>query len=214
MLRNQIDLCLFPPLWLATSVTFLSLTILICKAGITITDHFLWIWLIVSTQQLFPRWLSGKEPSCQCRRCRFDPGSGRSPGEENDNPLQYSCLENLMDRGACWAQSMGLQESDIHDLATKPPPPPATHKLWMQKGTSAQRVLSQEPCTCCAFFQDVSPLSLRAPMSSHLRQQLLFFFLQSTGHSPIVGFLCLLSVSSTWCRVLSSVLTCGWILST
>ena len=28
------------------------------------------------------------------------PGSGRSPGEENDNPLQYSCLGNLMDRGA------------------------------------------------------------------------------------------------------------------
>ena len=28
------------------------------------------------------------------------PGSGRSPGEENDNPLQYSCLENPRDRGA------------------------------------------------------------------------------------------------------------------
>ena len=30
-------------------------------------------------------------------------GSGRSPGEENGNPLQYSCLENLMDRRAWWA---------------------------------------------------------------------------------------------------------------
>ena len=30
------------------------------------------------------------------------PGSGRSPGEGNGNPLQYSCLRNLMDRGACW----------------------------------------------------------------------------------------------------------------
>ena len=30
------------------------------------------------------------------------PGSGRSPGEKNDNPLQYSCLENFMDRGAWW----------------------------------------------------------------------------------------------------------------
>ena len=29
------------------------------------------------------------------------PGWGRSPGEGNDNPLQYSCLENPMDRGAC-----------------------------------------------------------------------------------------------------------------
>ena len=31
------------------------------------------------------------------------PGSGRFPGEGNGNPLQYSCLENSTDRGACWA---------------------------------------------------------------------------------------------------------------
>jgi len=31
------------------------------------------------------------------------PGSGRSPGEGNGNPLRYSCLENSMDRGAWWA---------------------------------------------------------------------------------------------------------------
>ena len=31
------------------------------------------------------------------------PGSGKSPGERNDNPLQYSCLGNPMDRGAWWA---------------------------------------------------------------------------------------------------------------
>ena len=31
------------------------------------------------------------------------PGLGRSPGEGHDNPLQYSCLENPMDRGAWWA---------------------------------------------------------------------------------------------------------------
>ena len=31
------------------------------------------------------------------------PGSGRSPGEENGNPLQYSCLENSMDKGTWWA---------------------------------------------------------------------------------------------------------------
>ena len=36
------------------------------------------------------------------------PGLGRSPGEGNGNLLQYSCLENSMDRGA-WPQSMGLQ---------------------------------------------------------------------------------------------------------
>ena len=36
------------------------------------------------------------------------PRWGRSPGEGNGNPLQYSCLENAMDRGAWWAQSMLL----------------------------------------------------------------------------------------------------------
>ena len=37
------------------------------------------------------------------------PGSGRSPGEEHGNPLQYSCLENPMDRGAWWLQSVESQ---------------------------------------------------------------------------------------------------------
>ena len=40
------------------------------------------------------------------------PGSGRFPGEGNGNPLQYSCLENLMDRGQRSLASMGPQELD------------------------------------------------------------------------------------------------------
>ena len=40
------------------------------------------------------------------------PGSGRSPGEGRGNPLQYSCLVNPMDRGACWATVHGLAELD------------------------------------------------------------------------------------------------------
>ena len=39
-------------------------------------------------------------------------GSGRSPGEGNGNPLQYSCLENFMDRGAWWVIVHGVTESD------------------------------------------------------------------------------------------------------
>ena len=45
------------------------------------------------------KWLSNKESICQCRRHRFDPWVGRSPGEGNGNSLWYSCLKNLMDRG-------------------------------------------------------------------------------------------------------------------
>ena len=40
------------------------------------------------------------------------PGWGRSPGEENGNPLQYSCLENPMDRGAWWVTVHGVTEWD------------------------------------------------------------------------------------------------------
>ena len=39
------------------------------------------------------------------------PGSGRSPGEGNGNPLQYSCLENPMDRGAWWVAIHGISKS-------------------------------------------------------------------------------------------------------
>ena len=39
------------------------------------------------------------------------PGSGRSPGEGNGHPLQYSCLENPMDRGAWWAAVHGVAKS-------------------------------------------------------------------------------------------------------
>ena len=39
------------------------------------------------------------------------PGLGRSPGEEPGNPLQYSCLENPMDRGAWWAAVHGVTKS-------------------------------------------------------------------------------------------------------
>ena len=53
---------------------------------------------------------------------------GRSPGGGNDNPLQYSCLENLMDRGTWQATVHGVARVG-HDLATEPPPPPEI-EIW------------------------------------------------------------------------------------
>ena len=41
------------------------------------------------------------------------PGSGRVPGRGNGKPLQFSCLENPMDRGAWWATAHGVTESDM-----------------------------------------------------------------------------------------------------
>ena len=50
-----------------------------------------------------------KECACNVGGPDSIPGSERSPGEGNGSPLQYSCLENSMDRGVWWATSMGLQ---------------------------------------------------------------------------------------------------------
>ena len=47
------------------------------------------------------------------------PGSGRSPEEENVNPLQYSCLENAMDRGVWRVAVHGITKRVRRDLATK-----------------------------------------------------------------------------------------------
>ena len=62
---------------------------------------------------LFPRWHSGKESACQCRRCkrcRFNPYTEEDPtGGGNGSPLQYSCLENPMDSVAWWATVHGSQ---------------------------------------------------------------------------------------------------------
>ena len=53
-----------------------------------------------------PWWVSGKESTCNAEvhgDAGSISGSGTSPGGGHGNPLQYSCLENPMDRGACWA---------------------------------------------------------------------------------------------------------------
>ena len=52
-----------------------------------------------------------KESDCNAGDPGSSPGSGKSPGERNDNPLQYSCLENSMDRGAWQATVHGVTKS-------------------------------------------------------------------------------------------------------
>ena len=64
--------------------------------------------------QGFPGGSDGKVPACQGRRsgdADLIPGLGRSIGEGNGNPLQYSYLENPLDRGAEWATVHGITES-------------------------------------------------------------------------------------------------------
>ena len=61
----------------------------------------------------FPGGSDSKESACNAGDLGLIPGLGRSPEEGNDNPLQYSCLENSMDRGA-W-------QAIVHEVAKNRP---------------------------------------------------------------------------------------------
>ena len=73
------------------------------------------------------RYIFKEESTCNAGDMGSIPESARSPGEGNGNPLQYSCLENSMDRGASWATDHRVVKSqiqlrDFHSL---------THRLEM-----------------------------------------------------------------------------------
>ena len=85
-----------------------SFSLDICP-GLRLLDHMVALG--------FPGGTSGKEPPCQCRRHKDEsltPWSGRSPGGGPGNPLQYSCLENSLDRGAWWATLNEVKKSQTH----------------------------------------------------------------------------------------------------
>ena len=70
--------------------------------------HQLLLHLIINAA--LPWWLS-KEPACNVEDLGSSPEVGKSPGKGNDKPLQYSCLENSMDRGAGRTTVHGVTES-------------------------------------------------------------------------------------------------------
>ena len=73
-------------------------------------DHIAYNWL--------SWWFSGKESTCNAVASGLIPGSGRSSGEGNRNPLQYSCLGNYMDTGV-WQTAVHVVARVGHNLATK-----------------------------------------------------------------------------------------------
>ena len=60
----------------------------------------------------FPGGSEGKASACSARDLGSIPGCGQSPGAGNGNPLQYSCLEDSMDREAWWATVLGQTENE------------------------------------------------------------------------------------------------------
>ena len=61
----------------------------------------------------FPPSSDGKESACSAGDLGSIPGLGRSPGEGNGNPLQYTLLGNPMDRGVWWAAVHGVAKSQV-----------------------------------------------------------------------------------------------------
>ena len=62
----------------------------------------------------------------RCRRCAFYPWVGQMPVEGNGNPLQYSCLENAMDGGACQTMIRGVARFSMAEQLNTP-----THFKWI-----------------------------------------------------------------------------------
>ena len=92
----------------------------------------------------FPHSSVGKESACSAGDLGSIPGSGRSSGEGNGNPLHYSCLENPMDRGAWQATVHGVTRVG-HYLATNPPPTTTrVSTLWRLSMTSIDLLVKFE----------------------------------------------------------------------
>ena len=68
-------------------------------------------FVLLSVCKDFPGGSDGKVSAYNAGDPGSIPGSGRSPGEGNGNPLQYSCLKTFMGRGACWATVRALTKS-------------------------------------------------------------------------------------------------------
>ena len=118
----------------------------------------------------FPWWLSGKESSCNAGVQSSAPRSGRSPGEGNGNPLQYSCLGNPMDREASVQFSRSVVSDSLrpHELQhTRSPCPSPTPGVYSNSCPSSQRC---------------HPLSSPSPPAFNLPQQQGLFQWVSSSH--------------------------------
>ena len=132
----------------------------------------------------FPDGSDGEESACNAGGPGLIPGLGRYPGEGNDYPLQYSCLEDSMDKGD-WLQSMGLQrvgQDWVANTHTAEYPGCLYFDYWCScvqlsplSGCRVQRAEVEVMCSgkfkkthlvCCTWSGQLSPLSLLFSLSS------------------------------------------------
>ena len=98
----------------------------------------------------FSRWLSGKESTCQCKRCGFNPA--RYAGVGSGNPLQYSCLKNPMGRETWWATVHAVAKESRKNLPAKQQQL-LTFRLVCPHCTSGIWTWVQQQYCFCSFFK-------------------------------------------------------------
>ena len=85
---------------------------------IILFKHLFLELILTRTYCRLPGWFSSKESACNAGDVGSVLGSGRSPGGGHGDPLQYSCLENSMDRGAWWATKVRNDLARTHSHRT------------------------------------------------------------------------------------------------
>ena len=100
------------------------------------------IFIISENWGDFPGGSDSKESTCNAGNVGSIPGSGRSPGEGNSNPLQYSCLENPLDRGAWLATVHGVARVG-YDWATGTHKPILKGKLFQMRPQKNSKIFAE-----------------------------------------------------------------------
>ena len=118
-----------------------------------------------------PQWLISKESTCQCKwrkRCRFIPGSVRSSGSGNGNPLQYSHLGNPMDRGAWQAAVHGVGKSQTQLSAKSKQPVMCINQYRFQSHPQSWAWAEQSQRTIAKASRREGVYKTLSKLSSHL----------------------------------------------
>ena len=108
-------------------------------------------WEIISDLQGFPGGSDSEESGCSVGDPGSIPGSARSPGDWNDYPLQYSCLENPMARGAWWAAVLGVTKSRTRQRLTHTHTHTHTDTVTHTAPTGTSRSLKWTLITCYTY---------------------------------------------------------------
>ena len=98
------------------------------------------------------------------------PGSGRAPGEGHGNPLQYSCLENPMDRGAWWVTVQGATKSWTQ-LRARVHTHTHTHTLKLQLRQTIMTIRQQQLSSFQKWIKSELVMMTRSPTHTMLRNR-------------------------------------------